>query len=130
MKVCCVFSFESPHRGDSNEYTQHIVISINKKITRNYSKYYTVCSHGIFYYGLKNEFEKAMVNESLVFEPLKIYCASFRADTFGIMTGINPSNTQTFLGLLGEIENTMLMPFDIEFIRRDQKFIISSLSEI
>ena len=23
MKVCCVFSLESPHRCDSNEYTQH-----------------------------------------------------------------------------------------------------------
>ena len=23
MKVCCVFSLESPHRGDSNEYAQH-----------------------------------------------------------------------------------------------------------
>ena len=22
-KVCCVFSLESPHRGDSNVYTQH-----------------------------------------------------------------------------------------------------------
>ena len=22
MKVCCVFSLESPHLGDSNEYTQ------------------------------------------------------------------------------------------------------------
>ena len=21
--VCCVYSLESPHRGDSNEYTQH-----------------------------------------------------------------------------------------------------------
>ena len=24
--VCCVYSLESPHRGDSNEYTQHTVI--------------------------------------------------------------------------------------------------------
>ena len=22
MKVCCVFSLESPHRGDSNDYKQ------------------------------------------------------------------------------------------------------------
>ena len=28
MKVCCVFSFELPHRGDSNEYTQHTFINI------------------------------------------------------------------------------------------------------
>ena len=24
--VCCLYSLESPHRGDSNEYTQHIII--------------------------------------------------------------------------------------------------------
>ena len=27
-KVCCVYSLESPHRGDSNEYTQHTIILI------------------------------------------------------------------------------------------------------
>ena len=48
MKVCCVFSLESPHRGDSNEYTQHTIINLIKKITLNYSKYNNVCSYGIF----------------------------------------------------------------------------------
>ena len=24
--VCCVYSLESPHRGDSNEYTKHTII--------------------------------------------------------------------------------------------------------
>ena len=38
MKVCCVFSLESPHRGDSNEYTQYTIFNIKKKITLNYSK--------------------------------------------------------------------------------------------
>ena len=33
MKVCYVFSLESPHQGDSNEYTQLTIISISKKIT-------------------------------------------------------------------------------------------------
>ena len=36
MKVCCVFSLESPHRGDSYEYTQYTVFNIKKKITLNY----------------------------------------------------------------------------------------------
>ena len=31
MKVCCVFSLESPHRGDSNEFTKHTIFNINKK---------------------------------------------------------------------------------------------------
>ena len=38
MKVCCVFSLESPHRGDSNEYTQYIIFNIKKKIILNYPK--------------------------------------------------------------------------------------------
>ena len=38
MKVCCVFSLESPHRGNSNEYIQHTIINIKRKITLNYPK--------------------------------------------------------------------------------------------
>ena len=35
--VCCVFSLESPHRGDSNEYTQHTIILLKiEKISLNY----------------------------------------------------------------------------------------------
>ena len=36
MKVCCVFSLESPHRGDSNENTQYTIFNMNKKNTKNY----------------------------------------------------------------------------------------------
>ena len=32
--ACCVFSLESPHRGDSNEYTQHAIINIKKNHTK------------------------------------------------------------------------------------------------
>ena len=38
MKVCCVFTLESPHRGDSNEYTQYTIFNMNKKNTLNYPK--------------------------------------------------------------------------------------------
>ena len=31
VKVCCVFSLESPHRGDSNEYTQYTIFNIKRK---------------------------------------------------------------------------------------------------
>ena len=35
--VCCVYSLESPHRGDSNEYTQHTIIVLKiEKISLNY----------------------------------------------------------------------------------------------
>ena len=33
-----MFSLESPHRGDSNEYTQFIIFNIKKKVTLNYHK--------------------------------------------------------------------------------------------
>ena len=71
IKVCCVFSLESPHRGDSNEYTQYTIFNIKKKIHQHLSQ---ICSHGIYSKGLKNEFETVMVNEPSVFEPLKVYC--------------------------------------------------------
>ena len=48
MKVCCVFSAESPHQGDSSDYTQYTIIDIEKKITLNYLKYDNVCSYRIF----------------------------------------------------------------------------------
>ena len=34
VNKCCVFSLESPHRGDSNENIQHTIINIKKKITQ------------------------------------------------------------------------------------------------
>ena len=42
-----MFSLESPHGGDSNEYIQHTIINM-KKITLNYPRYNNVCSCGIF----------------------------------------------------------------------------------
>ena len=74
MKVCCVFSLESPPGGDSNVYTQYTIFNIKKKITLNSSK---IGSYGIFSTGLKNEFETAVVNEPSVFKPLKV-CYRFK----------------------------------------------------
>ena len=31
MKVCCVFSLESPHQGDSNEKTQYTIFTLQKE---------------------------------------------------------------------------------------------------
>ena len=70
VKVCCVFSLELPHRGDSNGHSQYTIFKIKKKITLNYHKSAATefCSKG-----LKKEFETAVVNEPSVFEPLKFY---------------------------------------------------------
>ena len=68
-----MFSLESPHRCDSNEYTQYTIFSTKKKITVNYPK---SAAMEFFSKGLKNEFETAVVNKPSVFEPLKFYCIS------------------------------------------------------
>ena len=72
-----MFSLESPHRGNSNEYTQYTVFNMNKKNTINYPK---STATGFFSKGLKNEFQTAVVNEPSVFEPLKFYCISSLCD--------------------------------------------------
>ena len=68
-----MFSFESPHRGESNEYTQYTIFSIIKKRSP-----YSILNLQLwdFSTGLKNEFEITVVNEPSVFEPLKFYCSS------------------------------------------------------
>ena len=38
MKIFCVFSLESPHRGDATEYTQYSIFNIKRKIDLNYLK--------------------------------------------------------------------------------------------
>ena len=58
-----MFSLESPHRADSNEYTQYTFFKIKKKIPLNYPK---SAAMGFFSEGLKNEFET-----------LKFYCSQF-----------------------------------------------------
>ena len=48
VKVCCMFSLESPYPGDSNEYTQYTIFNQEQKLTRHYPKYNNVCSSVIF----------------------------------------------------------------------------------
>ena len=69
MNVFCVFLLESPHRGDSYENTQYTISNTKKIISLNYPK---SASMGFFSNELKNEFERAVVNEPPVFESLKV----------------------------------------------------------
>ena len=66
-----MFSLESSHRGDSNEYTRYTIFNIKKKITPNYSR---SAALGFISKGIENEFETAVINEPSVFEPLRVYC--------------------------------------------------------
>ena len=69
-----MFTLESPHRGDSNEYKQYTIFQYKKKHTLNYP---ISAAMGFFSKRLKNEFERARVNEPSVLEPLKFYCMLF-----------------------------------------------------
>ena len=59
MKVCSVFSLESPQLGDSNEYTQYTIFNITLS-------YPTSAAMGFF-----QGTPKQAVNKPSVFEPLK-----------------------------------------------------------
>ena len=74
MKVCSVFSLESPHRGNSTEYT----ISHSQYEKENNPKLSQICSYWNFPKGPKNEFETTEVNDPSVFEPLKFYYYKYR----------------------------------------------------
>ena len=77
MKVYCLYSLESPQRGDSNEYTQYTISQYEKE---NHPKLSQICNCGICSKGLKKEFETAVVNKPSVFEPLKFYCICMDQD--------------------------------------------------
>ena len=97
IKVHCVFSLESPHRGDSNEYAQYTNSQYGKE---NHLKLSQIRSYAIFSKGSKNEFESAVVNEPSVVEPLKVYCNSncsvysfhWRSEKMGNMNNGNGGN--------------------------------------
>ena len=48
MTVYCLFSLESPHRGDSNEYIQYTIFKFE---IENHPKLTQICSYGICFQG-------------------------------------------------------------------------------
>ena len=68
-----MFSLESPHRGDSNEYTQiqYTIFNIKKKITLNDS---TSAAMGTFYQETQERVRNSHGKRESVFEPLSFYC--------------------------------------------------------
>ena len=61
-----MFTLESPHRGDSNEYKQFTIFPYERE---KHPKLSEICSYGIFSKGPEHEFETAVVNEPSVVEP-------------------------------------------------------------
>ena len=74
-----MFSLESPHRGDSDEYSQYAIFNIKKRKSPLFIPNLQLWD---FSKGLNNEFETAMVNEPSVFEPLKFYSNKLEIITF------------------------------------------------
>ena len=60
-----MFTLESPHRGDSKEYTQYTNSQYEKENPLNYPK---SAAMGFFSKGPKNKFETAVVIKRSVFE--------------------------------------------------------------
>ena len=73
-----MFSLESLHRGDSNEYKQYTIFNTKKEEKKRNSPLIIVnlllCD---FFQGAQKQLEIAMANEPSVFEPLKFYCMFF-----------------------------------------------------
>ena len=74
VHVGCVFSLESPHRGHSNDNTQHTIYNIIKE---NHPKLSQISAMR-FLQGTKERDQNSLVNEPSVFEPLKFYCTSLQ----------------------------------------------------
>ena len=47
IKVCCLLSLESPHRGSSKENTQYTIINIKRKVALNFPKSAAMGFYGI-----------------------------------------------------------------------------------
>ena len=62
MKVSCVFSLESPHRGDSNEYTQYTIFIIKKE---NPPKFSQICSYGFCLQGTQERVRNSRVKRAI-----------------------------------------------------------------
>ena len=56
MKVYCVFTLESPHRGDSNEFTQYTTFQYEKE---KHPKLFQICRYGIFIQGTQDRVRKS-----------------------------------------------------------------------
>ena len=55
MKVCCVFSLESPDRGDSNDYTQYTIINIKRKSCEISQNTILFAAMGCFWLGTQEQ---------------------------------------------------------------------------
>ena len=72
MKVYCVFSLESPQRGDSNEYTQYTIPRYKEQITLNYPKYNNVSRNGTFSLGTQEGVQNSRGKRAISVQAMEV----------------------------------------------------------
>ena len=73
--VCCVYSLESPHWGDSNEYTQHtIIVWKSANISLNYRYLLPYLAPWLTLIGSNYPYLKQTSMVPEMFEPLRFDC--------------------------------------------------------
>ena len=69
MKVYCVFTLESSHRGDSNEYTQYTIFQYEKE---KHPKLFQICSYGIFFQGTQERVRKSHGKQAISVRAIEV----------------------------------------------------------
>ena len=77
-----MFSLQSPHRGDSNEYTRHTIFNMKKKTTLNYPKIAAM----EFFQGIQEQVRNSRGKRAISVRATEVlHCSlSFRRSSFAI----------------------------------------------
>ena len=81
MKVYCVFSFEYPHQGDSNEYTRNTIFDIE---IENHPKLSKICGYEIFFYETQDGVRHSRGKRAISVRATEVYCITVLNQTFGV----------------------------------------------
>ena len=84
MKVCCMFSLESPHRGDSNEYTHNTIFNKQKG---NHPKLSQICSYAFLYQGTQERVRNSRGKRAISVRATEVllYYSKFARDPYHII---------------------------------------------
>ena len=75
IKVFCVFSLESPRRGDSYEYTQYTIFNIKKKITL---LFFQICSYGVLFQGTQERVRNSRSKRAISVRATEVLLYSYK----------------------------------------------------
>ena len=84
MKVFCVFSLESPHRGDSNENIQYTIFNTKRKITLSYPKSAAMR----FFLGTQARFRNSRGRRAISVRATEVLLYVVRKDQSGLLRSL------------------------------------------